>query len=207
VNRRRFLQLAAGAGVTAATMAEVGFFAEFMVWVKRLPVWSIPKTAGGTLNVLTADKVRTAVDALQNATPSSGFVGIIHPYVALDLQDDFAGTRLSHLSLRELATVYYDKKAIENLKHSMPFSEACREIEASVSRVKSGNFEMFQYSDNPKRPPGLEPPQRRIDHYDEERMSYTKNDKGEIMRAVFNETTRQVDLLPTSSPSLRPRSV
>jgi hypothetical protein len=42
MDRRRFLQMCGGGVVATATMAEVGFFAEFMAWLKRKPVWSFP---------------------------------------------------------------------------------------------------------------------------------------------------------------------
>lgn len=35
--------MAAGGIVATATMAEVGFWADFMAWVKRMPVWSFPR--------------------------------------------------------------------------------------------------------------------------------------------------------------------
>lgn len=97
MNRRRFLQLAAGAGVATATMAEVGFFAEFISWVKRSPKWFIPKTAG----VLTASDLRNAVNQLQTATYIQGkdaYFGIIHPFTlheiaADDLLPEFATMR------------------------------------------------------------------------------------------------------------------
>jgi hypothetical protein len=41
--------------------------------------------------------------------------------------------------------------------------------------------------------------QRKISHSDEPRLAYTKNEAGETCRAVFNEKTRKIDLLPTSS--------
>jgi hypothetical protein len=43
MDRRNFLRMAAGGMVATATMAEVGFWADFMVWVKRMPTWSFPK--------------------------------------------------------------------------------------------------------------------------------------------------------------------
>lgn len=42
MNRRRFLQLTGGGLIASATMAEAGFFAEFMDWLRRKPAWSIP---------------------------------------------------------------------------------------------------------------------------------------------------------------------
>jgi hypothetical protein len=174
-------------------MAEVGFFAEFMSWIKRLPVWSIPKTAG-TLNVLTADKIKDAVDQLNTYTVGKdAFYGVIHPYAAYDLlADDFSVNALSHLSLQDLASVYYDKKAIDNLKSNMTFSEVCKEIEASVIRTKGREIAIYQ-------PPLSSPLQRRIEHSDEERLSYTKDENYKTRRVVYNKETNKIDLLPTSS--------
>ena len=124
MNRRRFLQLAAGAGVTAATMAEVGFFAEFMAWVKRLPVWSIPKNAGHNPYQNYVNLSDLAVETTINShveAMAQELSYTINVLTADLLGDDFSTNALSHLSLRELATVYYDKKAIENLKNGMPF--------------------------------------------------------------------------------------
>ena len=143
MNRRNFLKLAGLAGgglVASASMAEAGFLADFLSWLKRRPAWSIPKDAG---KYLTASDIRNAANALVSNTYVQGknaHLGIIHPFAAYDLlADDFASLPLAHLRLDQLATVYYDKKAIENLKYNMTFDVACREIEASMKRIKSAS--------------------------------------------------------------------
>ena len=82
MDRRRFLQIFGGGVVASATMAEAGFLADFMAWLKRKPVWSIPKTLA------------------------------VNPYIAEYSQ--FSG-------LSQLATIYYDRKAIENLRANLMF--------------------------------------------------------------------------------------
>ena len=42
-DRRQFLRLGAGALVSSATMAEAGMLAELLDWIRRKPVFSIPK--------------------------------------------------------------------------------------------------------------------------------------------------------------------
>lgn len=41
-DRRSFLKMFGGGVVASATMVEAGMFAEFMSWLQRKPVWSIP---------------------------------------------------------------------------------------------------------------------------------------------------------------------
>lgn len=99
MDRRRFLQLVTGAGVTTATMAEAGFFAEFWSWLTRRPKWFIPKE-------------------------TKQFYGVIHPQAAYDLMYDplkvheiSADAMIPELhSLSKLATIYYDRKALDTLQ-------------------------------------------------------------------------------------------
>jgi hypothetical protein len=89
VNRRKFLQLAGcAAGLTAsATAAEVGLLSELMSWLKRRPVWSIPKTAG----VLTASDLCNAVNTLTSQTYTvgkDGYFGIVNPFTIRDIAAD-----------------------------------------------------------------------------------------------------------------------
>ena len=42
LSRRSFLRLGGGGVIAAATTAEIGMWAEFMNWLQRKPVWSIP---------------------------------------------------------------------------------------------------------------------------------------------------------------------
>jgi len=94
VDRRRFLQLVTGAGVTTAAAAEVGFVAEFWQWLTKRPKTFVPKK-------LVISKPAMAIyDPLQIQT---------HEIAADAMLPELA-------SLSKLATIYYDKKALEVLK-------------------------------------------------------------------------------------------
>jgi hypothetical protein len=102
-----------GGMVATATMAEVGFFDEFMAWVKRMPVWSIPSK----------------------------------PTVHIQSYAEYT----SILGLHSLATIYYGKKAIENLRANMPFiammeprniPEANKEKSIQMIRFVQNAFEL-----------------------------------------------------------------
>jgi hypothetical protein len=93
MNRRNFLRLAAGAGVAAATMAEAGFWSEFLSWLKRKPVHSIPLNA--------------------TITQYADFVS----YTEASLLT--SEKLLPELNLGSLATIYYDRKALDNLNTSI----------------------------------------------------------------------------------------
>ena len=100
-----------GGLVATATMAEVGFFAEFMAWVKRMPVWSFPPKL-----------------------PIRTFVG---------------GAKFeSVLGLEHLATIYYDRKAIENLKANMPIW-AAMEPRKLPAETNNKSIQMLRYALNP----------------------------------------------------------
>lgn len=53
MDRRQFLRMFGGAAtsglVASATMSEAGMLAEFLSWLKRKPVWSIPNPRSGAL--------------------------------------------------------------------------------------------------------------------------------------------------------------
>lgn len=96
-----------GGLVATATMAEAGFFAEFMAWLKRKPVWSFPP-------------VRTMV----------------------------GGAKYESLSnLQHLATIYYDKKALENLKANLPFVAAF-EPRVLPQGAREKSIQMLNYAQN-----------------------------------------------------------
>jgi hypothetical protein len=99
MDRRRFLQLVTGAGVTTATMAEAGFFAEFWKWVTKRPTWFIPK----------GPKPEN-LDPFMTYDPLAIRAGEVS---ADALLPELAG-------LQQLATIYYDRKAVDLLKRSMP---------------------------------------------------------------------------------------
>lgn len=98
-----------GGLVATATMNEVGFFAEFMAWVKRNPVWSIPA----------------------NPKVLGGYAEFV---------------RLSNLS--ELATIYYDRKAIENLRNNSPL-KAISEPRSLPTEIKGKSIQMLSFAMNP----------------------------------------------------------
>ena len=98
-----------GGLVATATMAEAGFFADFMAWVKRRPVWSFP----------TKPKVL------------GGYAEFTHT-----------------VDFEKLATIYYDKVAIDNLKANLSFVELCKPRDLPAA-IKEKSIQMFQYALNP----------------------------------------------------------
>lgn len=68
MNRRSFLRLTGGGLIATATMAEAGLFAEFMDWLRRKPVWSIPANPFYSKEFSTLATIyynRAALDALK----------------------------------------------------------------------------------------------------------------------------------------------
>jgi hypothetical protein len=174
VNRRKFLQLAGITGgglVASATMAEAGVFAEIASWLKRRPVWSIPKNAG--FNPY-SDYANFSDPSLETA---------ISPIV------EKAAAELAYRAAYDIYThtIPYDDMLPELARYKHTLS-AWEEVAASDARARLASG----YN-------GFTKPQRKIDHCDEERLCYTKDENGKTVRAVYNDKTRRIDLLPTSS--------
>lgn len=117
MNRRRFLQLALGAGVTTATMVEAGFMADFWKWIKNPRTWFIPAQPKLLPPLIEYDAVRHVIPADQY---------------------------FPELSLKTLATIYYDRKARENLKQHLKFEEVSFEKSLPVSR-RGKSIHLFAY--------------------------------------------------------------
>jgi hypothetical protein len=112
MDRRRFLQLVAGAGVTTATLHEAGFVADFFKWLQNPRSWFIPKKPG----------IKSGPETFRR-----------HIIPADEYFPELAGPALS-----TLATIYYDKRAIENLKHNTTLWEGTnvpRTLPASGKRI------------------------------------------------------------------------
>ena len=95
MDRRRFLQLITGGGVVAAAATEMGLVAEFWQWLSKRPKWFLPKQV----------KIKKVI-------PGTPFHDDLPPQLLYDAAE-----------LQRLATVYYDKAAVENLKANLTFGE------------------------------------------------------------------------------------
>jgi hypothetical protein len=193
VNRRKFLQLAGLTGgglVASATMAEAGAFAEITSWLKRRPVWSIPKNVA----------IKTAV--IQQYSYNRSFSDLSLE-AAIDPVVEQCAKELAYRAAYDIRihTIPYDDMLPELARRGWTtrsrwdgtnIPRNCvspwEEIAASDARAELASF----YS-------GFTKPQRKIDHCDEQRLCYTKDENGKTVRAVYNTETRKIDLLPTTS--------
>lgn len=117
MNRRRFMQLALGAGVATATMAEVGFMADFWAWIKNPRTWFIP------------------------AKPK-----LLHPLRTYDAVCHIipADEYFPELSLKHLAAIYYDKRVGQKLKRNLVLDEVSLEKSLPVAR-RGRSLHLFDY--------------------------------------------------------------
>jgi hypothetical protein len=100
MDRRNFLRLCAGAaGVTAATMAQAGFWSEFLSWLKRKPVHSIPLNATITQYADFVSYTEASLLTSEELLPELG----------------------------PLMTIYYDRQAIKNLEANLRFDKMCEQ--------------------------------------------------------------------------------
>ena len=181
MNRRDFLKLTvitSGGLVATATMAEAGFFADFLSWIKRRPVWSIPST----LNVLTAEKISVAVKQLSTYTVGqNAFYGPIHPFLVHDiLADDMLPELIHPLDIN------YEFKMVSSARKA--------EMDAEFNR-NGGLVGVWNKIDEHDKRIHAAPTWQA----DKDTLCYTKNDKYETCRVVYNKTTNKIDLLPTTS--------
>jgi len=108
MDRRNFLRLCAGAaGVTAATMAEAGFWSEFLSWLTRKPRWSFPSDGYSEFVEMTGIAEATAATEVISADQLLPELG-------------------------PLMTIYYDRQAIKNLEANLRFDKMC---EQRASRI------------------------------------------------------------------------
>ncbi len=124
MNRRKFLQIAgltSGGLVASATMAEAGVFAEIASWLKRQPVWSIPKNV--TLANIAQYSDYASSHDLSLAAAIDPAVEICAKELAyraaVTINTIAADDLLPELSLRNMSTIYYDKKALDNLNNAV----------------------------------------------------------------------------------------
>jgi hypothetical protein len=98
MDRRKFLQLLSGAGVSAAVATSAGFdLSHFLSWLCRKPRWSYPEYVH-----LTAVAEATAATEV---IPASELLPELGP----------------------LMTIYYNRQAIENLKANLRFDKMCED--------------------------------------------------------------------------------
>lgn len=117
MDRRRFLQLVTGAGVSTATMTEAGFFAEFWQWLTKRPKHFIPPPK------------RIIPDPLMTYDPLQMEV---HEIAADQTVPELAGMA----GPQQMATIYYERRALENLKSNFRMWEGTQTPKLATSQME-----------------------------------------------------------------------
>jgi hypothetical protein len=117
MDRRKFLQLLSGAGVSAAVAASAGFdLSHFLSWLTRQPRWSFPSQSYSEFVEMTG---------IAEATAATELI----PELALP-------------SLKRLMTIYYDRKVLKRLEENicLDYISEPRTFPDGSKAVKFGNI-------------------------------------------------------------------